>query len=133
MNKSDVILPSNRKFGAFLALIFLGSCVWALIISYKVLALTLLFIAFGISFITAFLPNRLAVANKYWMQLGLLLGRIINPVVLGLIFFGLVTPISLITKLFGRDELRVKVKNNASYWIKRSNVDEESTSFKNQY
>ena len=80
-----------------------------------------------------FFPKLLYPANKLWFLLGLLLGKIISPIVLGTMFFLMITPISLILRIFGRDELKLKKTNTKSYWITRSNVLIESESFRNQF
>ena len=68
------------------------------------------------------------------MQLGLLLGMIINPIVLGIIFFGLFTPMSLLMKLFKRDELRLKlITDRKSHWKVRDKGDAQTNIFKNQF
>ena len=58
--------------------------------------------------------------NKLWFKLGLLLGAIVAPIVMGIIFFLTVTPIGIIMRLFGKDIINQKIKKTAkSYWIKR--------------
>jgi len=66
------------------------------------------------------------------MEFGLVLGKIFSPIVLGIIFFGLFTPISILMRIFGRDELRLKFIKKNSYWreYKDQNVDKD---FKNQF
>ncbi len=82
---------------------------WALIV-----ALILLYLAF-------FAPARLSIPNKLWFKLGLLLGAIVAPIVMALVYFIVVTPTGLIVKLFGKDLLRQKLdKGSKSYWIKRT-------------
>ena len=71
--------------------------------------------------------------NKAWMRLGFLLGVIINPIVLGLIFFLLFTPIALLMRLFGRDELRLRVKNRSSHWKNRNIRSIGMNTFKQQF
>jgi hypothetical protein len=71
--------------------------------------------------------------NWLWYELGMLLGKIVNPIVLGFIFFVLITPVSIVTRLFGRDELRIKKRHVESYWIDRSPPGPPLDSFKNQY
>ena len=71
--------------------------------------------------------------NKLWMRFGLLLGKIISPIVLGIIFFALFTPVSLAMRLFGRDELRLCFKQKNSYWIPRESDPTETDAFKNQF
>ena len=82
--------------------------------------------------ITAIIPQVLLPLNKLWMRLGLLLGMIVSPIVLGIIFFGLVTPYGVVMRMFGRDELRLKFTKKSSHWISRSESI-KSDSFKNQF
>ena len=70
--------------------------------------------------------------NKLWMRFGLLLGMIVSPIVLGLIFFGMFTPIAVLMRMSGRDQLRLKFNNKASHWISRSALI-QSDSFKYQF
>jgi len=70
--------------------------------------------------------------NKLWMRVGLLLGMIVSPIVLGIIFFIMFTPIALAMRLLRRDELRLRFKNKSSYWIKRE-APLQPESFKNQF
>jgi hypothetical protein len=76
--------------------------------------------------------NILLPLNIIWMRSGLLLGMIFGPIVLGLLFFILFTPIAFLMRLCRRDELRLKLKNNDTHWIKRS-TPIKSVSFKNQF
>ena len=71
--------------------------------------------------------------NKLWMRFGLLLGMIVSPIVFGVIFFGLFTPISLLMTLFGRDELRLKLKSRDSHWKSKEMTASQSDSFKRQF
>jgi hypothetical protein len=70
--------------------------------------------------------------NKLWMRLGFLLGMIVSPIVLGIIFFGFFTPIAVLMRLSGRDELRLKFGQKESHWIVRSEPI-KSESFKQQF
>ena len=70
--------------------------------------------------------------NKLWMYFGILLGMIVSPIVLGIVFFGLFTPIAMFMRLSGRDELRLKLTQKASHWISRSEPI-KSESFKHQF
>ena len=78
-------------------------------------------------------PEVLSPLNSLWMQFGFLVGRIINPIILGVIFFSIFTPVAILTKVFGRDELRLLPKERQSYWKQRTNLGEQSQSFKNQF
>jgi hypothetical protein len=77
-------------------------------------------------------PNILRPLNLIWMSLGLVLGTFISPIVMGIIFFFIFTPISILMRLIGRDELNLRFKKKQSYWIKRTSMDQNS-SFKNQF
>ena len=66
------------------------------------------------------------------MRFGLLLGIIVSPIVLGIIFFGLFTPIAMLMRMSGRDELRLKSVQKTSHWIKRGEPI-KSGSFKHQF
>lgn len=79
-------------------------------------------------------PQTLSRLNALWMKLGLLLSRVVTPVVLGLLFFVTVTPIALLMRLLGKDPLRLRRDPKAaSYWITRAPSNPESSSMKNQF
>ena len=78
-------------------------------------------------------PRLLAPFNLAWFKLGLLMGKVVSPIVLGIIFFVLLTPVAVIGRLFGRDELRLKRKAVQSYWIERVPPGPDGDSFKNQF
>ena len=67
------------------------------------------------------------------MLFGVLIGKIVSPIILGLIYFIMFTPISIITRLFGRDELNLRSKNSESSWKNREETIIEPESFKNQF
>ena len=132
MKFSDIELPSNRKFGFFFTFIFAmtsayfhysTSVTWTYIFTAVALVSLL---------VTLIKSDALLPLNKLWMRFGFLLGRIISPLVLGVIFFGLFTPIATLMRLSGRDELRLKLSNKSSHWISRSELI-KSESFKNQF
>ena len=132
MKLSEIELPSNRKFGFFFTFIFAvvaayfyysANVSW----TYVFVATALLFLLISLIKSDALLP-----LNKLWMRFGLLLGMIVSPIVLGIIFFGIFTPIAMLMRLCGRDELRLKYTQKASHWISRSELI-KSESFKNQF
>jgi uncharacterized protein (DUF2062 family) len=89
-------------------------------------------IAAGLLCITLMKDQLLLPLNKLWLRFGVMLGMIISPIVLGLIFFLLITPMALLMKLFRRDELRLRIEEKQSHWIKRGeSVTPES--FKYQF
>ena len=132
MKSSEIELPSNKKFGYFFTLIFTSVSIYFFINS--ILSWAILFAFIGvIFFITTFVKASLLLPlNKLWMRFGLLLGQIISPLVLGIIFFGIFTPVAFLMRLSGRDELRLKFKNKTSYWILR-NEPIQGDSFRRQF
>tara|TARA_B100001029_G_scaffold76745_2_gene62728 strand:+ start:569 stop:970 length:402 start_codon:yes stop_codon:yes gene_type:complete len=133
MKKIKIELPSNRKFG------FLFSIVFALIsltlFSFNSLFLYKLFLILSLLMLLISLtyPNLLKPFNYLWMLFGALLGKIVSPIILGLIFFLMFSPISIISKLFGRDELNLRSKNEESLWKNREDSKIEPQSFNNQF
>ena len=132
MKFSEIELPSNKKFGFFFTFVFVLFAIYFLYL----MNLTWMFIFAGLSFvlfvITITKADILLPLNKMWMKFGLLLGILISPIVLGIIFFGLFTPIGVLMRTIGRDELRLKFKNKTSHWIHR-NEQIKSESFKQQF
>jgi hypothetical protein len=126
-------LPSNKKFGWFFVFVF---AVVAAYFYYKQITPWGAVFA-GAMVLTGFIallaPQWLNVPNRLWFGLGMLLGRIVSPIVLGVIFFLLITPVALVTRLGGRDVLRLKKRTVTSYWIDREPVGPAADSFKNQF
>ncbi len=125
---------SNRKFGLLFAGIFGFLSAYAAyhdVYILKVYALIGAGAFIGLAAVAV--PRTLAPFNNAWMKLGELMGRVVSPLVLGVIFFILITPVALVTRLFGRDELRLKRTNGHSYWIDRTPPGPAGDSFKNQF
>tara|TARA_B100000401_G_scaffold416501_1_gene338881 strand:- start:4211 stop:4627 length:417 start_codon:yes stop_codon:yes gene_type:complete len=129
---SKSILPSNIKFGFFFTAIFLLTAVY--LYFEKLIFFSYLFVFIAIVFLltTIIKPSLLFPLNKFWMIFANFLGRIISPIVLGLIYFGLLSPIAFIFKIFGRDELILRIRKKDSYWIERK-PSSHNESFKNQF
>ena len=111
-------IGSNRSFGIIFFIVFLLVSLWPLISSNPPriwsLVIAIIFLTLGL------LDSRfLTPLNKLWIKFGEFLGRVISPIVMGAIFFLLVTPIGLFMRLIQRDLLRTKFTKNNSYWIKR--------------
>ena len=136
MKTSELELPTNKKFGFFFTAIFLIATTYFYINNASSSVVSTLSVV-SLSFLVATLvnPDVLLPLNRLWMRFGLLLGMIISPIVMGIIFFGLFTPMSLTMRLFRRDELRLRFKNKKTHWILRDfpDGDELSDSFKHQY
>jgi hypothetical protein len=129
-------LPGERNFGLLFALIFsvLGAYYyWKAAILLAALASTL----FGIAFLAVALlkPDLLHPLNRAWCWLGFALGKVVNPLVLGAIFFLLLTPIAALMRAFGRDALHLRAgpKSEASYWVERDTPGPDPATFKNQF
>ena len=130
MKKEQNKLPSNRSFGILFFLVFLiigiypllkdGDLrIWSLIIST-------IFLILGLLNSSILYP-----LNKIWMKFGYLLGAIIAPIVMALIFFGVVTPTGIFMKIIGKDLLNLKKKKNKkTYWIKKERL---KSSMRNQF
>lgn len=132
MNFKDVELPSNKKFGYFFTLIFSMGFVYFYINNILIWAYILVVIAVIFFIITISKSDLLLPLNKLWIRFGVLLSYVANPIVMGILFFGMFTPIAFFMRLRGRDELHLKFKNKKSYWLER-NEKVEITSFKRQY
>ena len=132
MKFSEIELPSNRKFGFFFTFAFAAAAAYffhaeSITWAYVFVTAALIFLL-----ITLIKSDVLLPLNKLWMRFGLLLGMIVSPIVLGIIFFGLFTPIAILMRLSGRDELRLRFSHKVSHWITRSEPI-KSESFKNQF
>jgi hypothetical protein len=109
---------SNRSFGIVFTIFFLVIGLWPLLNQNPIrvwsLSLALLFL-----FLALILPKLLRPLNNAWIKLGEILGKIIAPIIMALVFFIVVTPISFIVRIFGKDLLKLKFTKNDTYWIKR--------------
>ena len=133
MKFSEIILPSNRKFGFFFMSVFIVLGGYFLIGSSTNAALACFVAGALFLTITLFKAELLLPLNKLWMGLGMLLGIIVSPIVLGIIYFILFSPIAIGMRLFGRDELRLKFKTCTSYWTPKLPIGCSSDTFKNQF
>ena len=125
----NIKLGSNRSFGIVFFVVFLlislypllnndNVKIWSLIISLIFLTLGLLNSKF------------LSPLNKIWFKFGLFLGKLISPIIMGIIFFLVVTPIGLLMRMLRKDLLNLKFNTKKSYWIKK---DGFKSKMKNQF
>ena len=110
---------SNKSFGILFFLVFLILSLWPLKsgnnLNFYFFVVSVIFLILG-----AFNSKLLSPLNKAWIKFGEILGLIIAPIVMSLVYFVILTPVSLIVRLFGKDLLGLKfIKENESYWIKR--------------
>ena len=124
----DIKIGSNRSFGIVFFVVFLLIALYPLINSGEIriwsVLISLIFLILGL-----FNSKILAPLNNLWFKFGIFLGNFISPIVMGFVFFLVVTPTGLIMRLFGKDILRLK-KNKITYWI---NKDRDDSSMKNQF
>ena len=110
---------SNRSFGILFFLVFLGFGLWPLT---KEMSPNVYLIIISVIFLVLGLLNSklLSPLNEIWIKFGEILGRIIAPLIMALVYFLILTPISLLVRAFGKDLLGLKyLKQQNSYWIKR--------------
>ena len=124
---------SNRKFGLFLSimLLFIAFYLFEQPYSFSFKLFASLFLL--LTTFTVFIPKALLPLKHLWFLIGFWLGRFISPLVLGLIYFLIITPLALFLRIKGRDELSLKKNNKFSYWKERKDLGPESSSFKNQF
>ena len=122
MTFSEVEFPSNKKFGYFFSFVFVLAASYSHYVGMVYWwGYAFAFISVICLIITVVKADILLPFNILWMRLGLVLGRVVSPLILGLIFFGIFSPIAILTRISGRDELGLKLMKKQSYWILRSN------------
>ena len=126
----SIELPTEKSFGFVFSIVFLIISLYPLIHSES-FRLWSFVISIFFFLLAIFFPKTLSLPNKLWFKFGLLLGSIIAPFVMALVYFATVLPTGLIMRLAGKDLLKQKIdKNTKSYWIKRT---EPIGSMKNQF
>ena len=125
----DIKIGSNRSFGIVFFLVFFLIATYPLINGNEIrlwsLVISIIFLLLGL--INSKILNPL---NKLWFKLGIFLGKIISPLIMGIIFFLVVTPIGLLMRLLNKDLLNLKFNNNRSYWIEKTGP---KSKMKNQF
>ena len=125
----DFKISSNRSFGIVFFVVFLLIAIFPLASSGDIRILSL--IISSIFLILGLLKsNILTPLNRIWFKFGIFLGKIVSPLVMGVIFFFVVTPIGLIMRVLGKDLLNLKYNLNKSYWIEKSGP---KSKMKNQF
>ena len=130
LNKSKIKIGSNRNFGLVFFFVFLIVGLWPLLNegSFRIWSI-IIAIIFSILGLTN--SKLLTPLNILWFKFGLFLGSIISPIVMGIVFFLVVTPTGFIMKIMGKDILNKKYDNGKkSYWINR---DKSKTTMKQQF
>ena len=124
---------SNRSFGWVFTAVFLIIGLWPLF-NGRGLRWWSLIIAALFMLITFVAPALLALPNRLWLRFGLLLNRIISPVVLAFLFYAVITPMGALMRAFGKDSLRLRRDHaDGSYWIKRDPPGPKPDSLHHQF
>ena len=122
-------IGSNRSFGIVFFVVFLIISLWPLLSGNEVriwsLIVSIIFLILG-----SINSRILTPLNKIWFKFGIFLGNIISPIVMGIIYFAVVTPIALLLKVINKDVLSLKKTKNSSYW---KNKEKYISSMKNQF
>ena len=125
----DIKISSNRSLGIVFFIVFLIIALYPLTYSEEIriwsVIISFIFLALGL-----FNSKILTPLNKLWTKFGIFLGKIISPIIMGIIFFLVVTPIGLLMRLLGKDLINLKYNNNKSYWIEKN---DPKSKMKNQF
>jgi hypothetical protein len=127
-------LPSERRFGLVIAAALAVVAVRGMMKHWSsTTCLTCLIAGIVFGLLALMIPRVLAPLNRAWFYLGKAMGKVASPVVLAIMFFGIMTPVAMVTRWFGRDALRLKRGTVRSYWIDRDSPYLPPDSFKNQF
>jgi len=112
----NIKISSNRSFGIVFFVVFLLIAIYPMI-NQGELRLWSLLISFTFLVLGIINSKLLTPLNRLWFKFGLFLGKIVSPLVMGIIFFSVVTPIGLFMRLFKKDLLSLKYNDEKSYWV----------------
>ena len=125
----DIKISSNRNFGIVFFVVFLLIALYPLTYGGEIriwsLIISTIFLILGLLNSKILTP-----LNKIWFKFGILLGKIVSPLIMGVIFFLVVTPIGFIMRLLRKDVLNLKYSNTKSYWIEKTG---SKSKMKNQF
>ena len=127
--QEKIKLPSNRNFGIVFSIVFLIIAIWP-ILNQNEIRIWSMMISFIFLILGLINSKFLSPLNKAWFKFGLILGSIIAPVVMGIVYFLVVTPTGLIMKALGKDILGLKRNKNNTYWLEKDN---SNNNLKNQF
>ena len=127
--QEKIKLPSNRNFGIVFSIVFLIIAIWPILNQNEIriwsIIISFIFLILGLTN-----SKFLSPLNKAWFKFGLVLGSVIAPIVMGIVFFFVVTPTGLIMKALGKDILALKKNKNNTYWLEKDN---SNNNLKNQF
>ena len=129
MKNNNIKIGTNKSFGIVFFLFFLIVSIFPLFKDGNIriwpLIIAIIFLILGLVNSKTLTP-----LNKIWHKFGILLGNLVSPIVMGIVFFAIVTPTSIIMKILGKDLLNLKKGNKKTYWIERSKIESR---MKNQF
>jgi len=129
MNSKNIKISSNKSFGIVFFIVFLIISIFPVFDGENFRAwaaiLALIFLILGLLNSVILSP-----LNKIWFKFGIFLGNFVSPIVMGIVFFAVVTPTSFLMKVFSKDLLNLKKNVKKTYWIKRSKINSK---MKNQF
>ena len=125
----EIKIGSNKSFGIVFFIVFFIIALFPLIYNSEIriwaVIISLIFLILGLINSKILTP-----LNKAWFKFGIFLGKIISPLIMGIIFFLVVTPIGMLMKMLKKDLLNLKFNKHKSYWIEKS---EPKSKMKNQF
>ena len=126
---SEIKISSNRSFGIVFFIVFFVIALYPLLSNQEIrlwaLIISVIFLILGL-----LKSKLLSPLNKLWFKFGIFLGKIISPIIMGIIFFLVVTPTGIIMRLLGKDLLNLKYNKEKSYWIEKNGP---KSKMKNQF
>ena len=126
---NEIKINSNRSFGVVFFIVFLFIGIYPLSNEGEIkiwsLAISIIFLILGL-----INSKILSPLNKLWFKFGIILGKLISPLVMGIVFFLIVTPIGLFMRVIGKDVLNLKYNDKETYWI---NKQGKKSKMKNQF
>ena len=129
MKNNDIKIGSNKSFGIVFFIVFLIIALYPMLKGQdlRLWSLIISFIFLILGMINSSILNPL---NKIWFKFGILLGNIISPIVMAIVFFGVVLPTGIMMKILRKDLIALKKNNKNTYWIEKKS---QMTSMKNQF
>ena len=129
MKINKIKISSNKSFGIIFFIVFLIISIYPIINDQEIriwsIVVSIIFLIMGLRNSRYLTP-----LNIIWFKFGILLGNLISPIVMGLIFFTIVTPICLLMRIYSKNFLNLKKNNDNSYWVKTNN---QKSKMKNQF
>ena len=129
MKNTEIKISSNKSFGVVFFIVFLIVSIYPLINNGELriwsLITAIIFLILGLINSKVLTP-----LNKLWFKFGLLLGKVVSPLIMGIIFFFVVTPTAFIMRIIGKDLLNLKFNNKKTYWIEKTGP---KSKMKNQF